>query len=153
VLSRCLARCLDADSAYFAVLDPRITFGGLRQAYTDDIDMTADLLKSQAEFRKYFLATYASDSARLAQERTSSSSSRPPALNRFFARFTAAGGSAPSQGPEAELDALFQLRAESIETCPDPVQWWGVHRARFPLLSRLARDILSIPGSPSKSIN
>jgi hypothetical protein len=28
----------------------------------------------------------------------------------------------------------------------DPIQWWAGRRAQFPNLSRLARDILSIPG-------
>lgn len=29
----------------------------------------------------------------------------------------------------------------------DPIHWWAGRRAQFPNLSRLARDILSIPGS------
>jgi hypothetical protein len=127
-----------------AVLDPRITFNGLRQAYADDPEMTKDLVNSKRNFRNHFLATYAH--ALPAVTQPGASSSRPSHLNRLFARFASSTVSSTPSGPEAELDRLFQLQAESFDACPDPVEWWRTHRAQFPLLSRFARDILSIPG-------
>ena len=45
-----------------------------------------------------------------------------------------------------EIEEFFKLPQESFEKC-DPIQWWAGRRAQFPNLSRLARDILSIPGT------
>ena len=43
-----------------------------------------------------------------------------------------------------EIGEFFKLLPESFAV--DPIQWWAGRRAQFPNLSRLARDILSIPG-------
>ena len=43
-----------------------------------------------------------------------------------------------------EIDEFFKLPPESFTV--DPIHWWAGRRAQFPNLSRLARDILSIPG-------
>jgi hAT family C-terminal dimerisation region len=48
--------------------------------------------------------------------------------------------------PALELDDYFKLSLEYFETC-HPLRWWSAPSAQFPNLSRLARDILSIPGS------
>lgn len=37
-------------------------------------------------------------------------------------------------------------RVKDWDGC-DPVVWWRKHAAQFPNLSKLARDILSIPGN------
>jgi len=44
-----------------------------------------------------------------------------------------------------ELEEYFRLPVEDFDTC-DPIQWWAGRRSQFPSLSRLARDILAIPG-------
>jgi hypothetical protein len=44
-----------------------------------------------------------------------------------------------------EFEEYLKLPQEDFELC-DPIQWWAGRRAQFPNLSRLARDILSIPG-------
>jgi hypothetical protein len=44
-----------------------------------------------------------------------------------------------------ELEEYFKLPPEDFELC-DPIKWWVGRRAQFPSLSRLALDILSIPG-------
>jgi len=43
-----------------------------------------------------------------------------------------------------EIGKFFKLLPEIFAV--DPIQWWAGCRAQFPNLSRLARDILSIPG-------
>jgi hypothetical protein len=44
-----------------------------------------------------------------------------------------------------EFEEYLKLPQEDFDLC-DPIQWWAGHRAQFPNLSRLAHDILSIPG-------
>jgi hypothetical protein len=44
-----------------------------------------------------------------------------------------------------ELEEYYRLPLEDFDTC-DPIQWWAGRRLQFPNLSRLARDILAIPG-------
>jgi hypothetical protein len=51
-----------------------------------------------------------------------------------------------TQDPALELKDYFKLPLEDFNTC-DPLCWWSARRAQFPHLSRLTRDILSIPGS------
>jgi hypothetical protein len=51
-----------------------------------------------------------------------------------------------------EVQEYFKLPHENFDTC-DPLQWWAGWRSQFPNLSRLARDILSIPGTISIQLN
>ena len=44
-----------------------------------------------------------------------------------------------------ELEEFYKLPQEDFDTC-DPIQWWSGRRSQFPNLSRLARDILAMPG-------
>jgi hypothetical protein len=44
-----------------------------------------------------------------------------------------------------ELEELYKLPQEDFETC-DPIKWWAGQCSQFPNLSRLACDILAIPG-------
>ncbi|KIJ52916.1 hypothetical protein M422DRAFT_155671, partial [Sphaerobolus stellatus SS14] len=47
---------------------------------------------------------------------------------------------------ENEIDEFFCLTPELWDSC-EPVSWWAARKLQFPNLSRLARDLLSIPGS------
>ena len=51
-----------------------------------------------------------------------------------------------------ELEEYFKLPQEDFLTC-DPVQWWAGRCTQFPNLSRMARDILSIPGLVCRNQN
>ena len=44
-----------------------------------------------------------------------------------------------------KLEEFYKLPQEDFNTC-DPIQWWSGRRSQFPNLSRLARDILAMPG-------
>ena len=44
-----------------------------------------------------------------------------------------------------EFEEYLKLPQEDFELC-DPIQWWAGRCAQFPNLSRLARDVLLIPG-------
>ena len=48
------------------------------------------------------------------------------------------------RAPIDELDDFLTSPAFSIET-DDPRQWWYEHQRDFPILSKMALDILSIP--------
>jgi hypothetical protein len=41
--------------------------------------------------------------------------------------------------------------AETSEKSMDPINWWKYNCARFPILSRMARDYLAIPGTSTSS--
>jgi hypothetical protein len=44
-----------------------------------------------------------------------------------------------------EIKEFINIPREAWDGC-DPIQWWAARRHQFPNLSRLARDIFSIPG-------
>jgi hypothetical protein len=71
--------------------------------------------------------------------RSSASSGSPQKVN-FLARYKR-----QTQVSKDELEEFWKLPAEDFEIC-DPIQWWAGRRSQFPDLSRLARDILAIPG-------
>jgi hypothetical protein len=50
-----------------------------------------------------------------------------------------------------ELEEFYKLPQEDFDTC-DPIQWRSGRRSQFPNLSRLARDILAIPGEFTLSL-
>lgn len=47
--------------------------------------------------------------------------------------------------PYDEVTHYLNLGAE--EECDDPIEWWWTHRKKYPNLSRMALDYLSIPGT------
>ena len=44
-----------------------------------------------------------------------------------------------------KFEEFYKLPQEDFDTC-DPIQWWSGRRSQFPNLSRLAQDILAMPG-------
>jgi hypothetical protein len=54
---------------------------------------------------------------------------------------------------EDEVDIIYQVTSKRDGTCKDVLEWWKSHAARFPYLSKLARDTFMIMGSsvPSES--
>ncbi|KIJ46084.1 hypothetical protein M422DRAFT_250514 [Sphaerobolus stellatus SS14] len=71
-----------------------------------------------------------------------SRSSVPRSLEKL--NFTARYGRQQS-ADRNELEEYFRMAPEVWDGC-DPVKWWG-RQAQFPNLYRLARDIMTIPGS------
>lgn len=62
------------------------------------------------------------------------------------------GQDSPVKGAaEDELDDY--LRAPRTELFIDVFQWWKDNSARYPRLSRMALDYLSIPGEQSLSLS
>jgi hypothetical protein len=130
------------------VLDPRVTYRGLLRKYANNPRLLADIESSKQHFKRYFIAQYASSRA-AAHHAAACAASTDDDDDDIYGGY--AEDSQPISSPEAELDDLFALRALPVKgpnPCPDAIQWWAVHCSHFPLLSRMARDILSIPGVP-----
>ncbi|KAJ8488939.1 hypothetical protein ONZ45_g13779 [Pleurotus djamor] len=67
--------------------------------------------------------------------------STPPQKINFTKRYQ------QKDRPDADqLLDFFKVPQESFDHC-DPIKWWVGRKSQFPDLFRLARDILSIPGS------
>jgi len=125
------------------VLDPRISYEGLKTDYADDPTLSKHLEHSKANLFNYFDENYATLSPML--------SSPPPApvqvlpvsgspQKSFTARYRR-----KEKYSTNELEEYFKLPAEDFDTC-NPIQWWVGRRHQFPRLYQMARDILCIPG-------
>ncbi|KAJ3004761.1 hypothetical protein NUW54_g4661 [Trametes sanguinea] len=153
-----------------SILDPRINYSNLVADSSDDPEMYDQLADRLEELKVYFKTNYCqSTTSTIAGPSTSTrptgtpmtySLSAPPSTPRRHAswpalpkpspkkaNFTARYDSRSSEGdlPEEELTTYLALRPKSFKTC-NPLQWWSSHAREFPNLSRLARDILTIPG-------
>jgi hypothetical protein len=54
-------------------------------------------------------------------------------------------GNASSNNTKSELDKYLAEETEDTEMKIDLLVWWKASEQRFPILSRLARDVLAIP--------
>lgn len=67
-----------------------------------------------------------------------------------MARYAPSDQPGYTMDPDDELSNYFHLDPKDANCLGvDPLKWWQMHRERFPNLSRLARDIFSIPGELS----
>jgi hypothetical protein len=123
------------------VLDPRISYEGL----LSDCDNDRSAISLLNLFRDRLHSHYHSEYATSSSSMSASTQTAPPIPSGspqkvdFTARYKKARVFID------ELEEYFKLPQENFDTC-DPIQWWAGRRAQFPNLSRLARDILSIPG-------
>ncbi|KAF5387134.1 hypothetical protein D9615_002164 [Tricholomella constricta] len=119
-----------------ALLDPRISYEVMKDDYANDPTLAAYLEESKEDLTTYFHDPHGP----FATIRPSSFHS----LKNFVARFQRK----TKAFVRDELAEYYKLTQdpEDFMKC-NPVQWWTAHRAQFPNLFWLARDILSIPGS------
>lgn len=124
------------------MLDPRISYEGLKCDYGDDAILSDHLEDLKINLFKYFDENYAALSA-------PTPSLPPPSpvqtvggspQKSFTARYRR-----KSNHSTNELEEYFKLPAEDFISC-DPIQWWVSRRSQFPRLFQLARDVLCIPG-------
>jgi hypothetical protein len=128
------------------VLDPRISYEGMRADYEDDILLSDHLERSKSRLLDYFNENYANT----VSSRTPPSLPGPPVRSAptivgspqksFTARYRRKEKTSIN-----ELEEYFKLLAEDFDAC-NPIQWWTGRRAQFPNLFCMARDILCIPG-------
>jgi hypothetical protein len=128
------------------VLDPRISYEGLRVDYADDPILLDHLEQSRTRLSTYFNTHYARANmpASPSESAPSASCTAPPAGGSPQKSFTARYRR-KEKGPVNELEEYFKVPAEDFDVCK-PIQWWVGRQGQFPRLFQLARDIFSIPG-------
>ena len=134
-----------------SVLDPRISYEGMKVDYADDLTLSAHLEESKSNLFDYFNANYANTIPAPSSLASTSVQPAPMALavgspqKAFTARYRRKEKTSTN-----ELEEYFKLPAEDFDTC-NPIHWWIGRRAQFPNLFCMARDILCIPGALSVS--
>lgn len=124
-----------------AVLDPRIGFAAFRADCSNDPDLLAHVDETLEKLRQHYTDYYEQKpSPQIPLQQSSIPVRRSPRKHDFTARYKTA------QLSKNELEDYLHLRQEDWDIC-NPIQWWAARRAQFPNLSRLARNILSIPGT------
>lgn len=128
------------------VLDPRISYDCLREDAEADSDTggVIHLDESRDALREYYQLYYASQASQLQRADVGGSTLHASPKKDDSFDFTARY-KRRSPSTEGELEVYFKLSREDIREC-DPVRWWGSRCGQFPNLSRLARDLLTIPG-------
>jgi hypothetical protein len=130
------------------VLDPRISYEGMKLDYAGDESLAEYLESSKTNLYNYYETHYAGKHSAPSQMTDpvpgpSVNPSAPPRSpqKNFTSRFQRKAKAAVN-----ELDEFFNLPQEDFDTC-NPIHWWMGRRAQFPNLFWLARDILCIPGA------
>jgi hypothetical protein len=123
------------------VLDPQIGYEGLIADCGDDVTLRQHVEDTKDRLRQYYQDKYVTPiPAPAAQPAVTEIPSGSPQKVNFTARYK----KRPSTLKD-ELEEFHKLPQEDFEIC-DPIKWWAGRRSQFPNLSRLARDILAIPG-------
>jgi hypothetical protein len=135
------------------VLDPRISYEGLKIDYANEPMLSELLEQAKSNLFDYFRDNYVHtvavsstppsvDSVPSPSVRTSPTTGMGSPQKSFTARYRR------KEKAESinELEEYFKLPTEDFDAC-DPILWWMGRRAVFPILFHLARDILCIPGA------
>ena len=133
---------------FSAVLNPRISYEGMKADYSDDPVLRNYLEESKTNLIAYYKENYAAEEALTPTPITPSSSQQSLSGSPqkcFTSRYRN-----KSKASVNELEEYWKLPIEDFETC-NPIQWWMGRRAQFPKLFKLACDILCIPGAYSNS--
>jgi len=132
------------------VLDPRISYEGLKINYSNDQTLSDHLEESKTALFDYFDEHYAPlpvHSPAPSSPPSSASIQTAPVVGlpqkSFMARYHQ-----KEKYSTNELEEYFKLPAEDFSAC-NPIQWWASRQSQFPRLYQLARDILCIPGKVS----
>jgi hypothetical protein len=125
------------------VLDPRISYEGLKADYADDPRISEHLEQSKANLFNYFDKHYANANMPMKLSAPSASVTTPliegSPQKSFTARYRR-----KEKGSTNELKDYFKLPAEDFDAC-NPIHWWMGRRSQFPGIFQLARDIICIP--------
>ena len=122
-----------------AVLDPRITYEGLKLDFANDPVLLADLERSRDRLQEYYEDNYAASPTRYEDIGDSSH-----ILDSYTSDFTSRYSSIDPEVVD-ELDEYFKIKRKDFKKC-NPLKWWRSQREDWPNLYRLACDILCIPG-------
>lgn len=126
------------------MLDPRISFAGLLNDCEDDATTLEHVHTCKKRLEEHFLAHYATCTPSSATPPTSHSTSDTLTDADLFAHYDSGTNTLT---PARELVGYFSLNpAEARALQLQPSHWWKLNQYRFPCLSKLARDVFSIPG-------
>jgi hypothetical protein len=122
------------------VLDPHISYDGLKIDYADDLTLSDHLEESKSNLFDYFEANYANRNGPTPSSAPSPGSPSVQLLpiagspqKSFTARYRRKEKTSIN-----ELEEYFKLPAEDFDAC-NPIHWWMGRRAQFPNLFCLAR--------------
>ena len=132
------------------VLDPQISYKGMKADYADNSILSDHLKQSRSDFINYFNANY------------SNTIPVPSSLPLMLPAYVRSADSAPMaySSPQKlfmaqyhrkkkasinELEEYFKLPAKDFDAC-NSIHWWVRRRAQFPNLFCMAHDILCISG-------
>lgn len=128
---------------YGLVLDPRISYEGIRGDYEDDFDLSSYLETAKTLLHAHYENNYvtAATPATETADPPPTDSRALPQKKSFTDRY--------KRRERVSIDELaeyFKLVPEDFDAC-DPIEWWWARRFQFPNLHRFALDMLSIPGA------
>lgn len=130
------------------LLDPRINYQRLADDHENEPELLKEIQQRKYELESHYRRQYAGKisvskpmSTPIVSMYRSGTLASPEKLN-----FTARYGRQYSEDQD-ELEEYFRTPSEKNWDGCDPVKWWGARQAQFPNLGRLARDIMTIPGS------
>ena len=125
------------------MLDPRVSYEGLKIDYGNDIILFNHLEDSKRSLFEYFDKNYPMHSPTpltppsIPVQALPADGSPQKSFMAWYRR--------KEKYSTNKLEEYFKLSAEDFKTC-NPIQWWVGQRAQFPHLFQLARDILCISG-------
>ena len=125
------------------MLDPRISYEGLKADYAEDADLLTNLEKAKSMLHTFYHDNYSSFTSSTDKNPSTTvlvMQSGSPQKADFTARYKRTNHQVTD-----ELEDYFKLGQECFDMCR-PLDWWWGRHAQFPNLYRLARDILAIPG-------
>jgi hypothetical protein len=129
------------------VLDPRISYVGLKNNCSSDRSLLDQLQKAKEQLGDHFKAHYANGTNSESISQSSSQASAPaPGFSSSY-NLLAGYDDENDNTMQDELEDYFRitLKKEHWTKC-DPIMWWHTQRHKFPNLSILARNLLAIPG-------
>jgi hAT family C-terminal dimerisation region len=138
-----------SDFFLLPVLDPRISYEGMKVDYTDDPMLSDHLEESKLNLFDYFNANYANTIPAPSSSPSTHVQPAPMVAGSPQKSFTARYRRKEKTSIN-ELEEYFKLPTEDFDAC-NPIHWWIGRRAQFPNLFCMARDILCIPGELSVS--
>jgi hAT family protein len=122
-----------------AVLDPRITYEGLKLNFTNDPGLLADPKRSKDRLQEYYEDNYATFPMHY-EDISDDSHIMVFHMSDFMSHYS-------SINPKVvdKLDEYFKIKHKDFKKC-DPLRWWRSQQEDWPNLYHLACDVLCIPG-------
>ena len=136
------------------ILDPGVNFRGtlnLLEFYYSTLQVTFDVnsyldhcKKILFELFSYYASIYDPESV---QSRQIPTSRFNPIMASIINKSFASGSGSSSSSSTSEIDDYINTRWETSTNNFHILKWWKAKSSKYPVLSRIAKDILAIPAS------